>query len=106
MTIKKENVNPQVINRNMITRKKMENRLIGAFSAVLGLSVKIVLSHVDCFQLPGSREHSSHCFQHLLHSPQGPAVFIHKSQYLHDHQLTGFACGFQNVILSSKYSND
>ena len=39
-----ENFNPQVINKNMITRKKMENHLIGAFSAVLGLSVKIILS--------------------------------------------------------------
>ena len=39
-----ENFNPQVINRNMTTRKKIENRLIGASSAVLGLSVKIILS--------------------------------------------------------------
>ena len=39
-----ENFNPQVINRNRITRRKMENRLISAFPAVLGLSVKIILS--------------------------------------------------------------
>ena len=39
-----ENFNPQVINRNKITRRKMENHLICAFPAVLGLSVKIILS--------------------------------------------------------------
>ena len=52
------------------------------------------------------RQQSSHCFQHFLHPPQSPAVFIIRSQCLHDHQLTGSACGFQNAILSSKYSND
>ena len=101
-----ENGNPQVINRNTITRNKMENHLIAAFSAVLGLSVKIVHSHFDCSQLSHSREHSSHCFQHLLHSPQGPVVFILRSHCLYDHQITGSACGFQNAILSSKYSNN
>ena len=39
-----ENFNPQVINRNRITRRKMENCLIGAFPAALGLNVKIILS--------------------------------------------------------------
>ena len=38
-----KNFNPQVINRN-ITRRKMENRLLRAFPAVLGLSMKIILS--------------------------------------------------------------
>ena len=37
------NANP-LINRNKITRRKMENRLIGAFLAVLGLNLKIILS--------------------------------------------------------------
>ena len=39
-----ENFNPQVIHRNKITRRKMGNHLICAFPAVLGLSVKIILS--------------------------------------------------------------
>ena len=39
-----ENFNPQVINRNRTTRRKMANHLISAFPAVLGLSVKIILS--------------------------------------------------------------
>ena len=56
------------------------------------------------FTVPSSdnREHSSHCFQHLLPSLQGTAVFILKGQGLHDHQLTGSACDFQNAILYSK----
>ena len=74
----------------------MENRLIGAFSVVLGLSVKIILLHLTASS-SDSREHSSHCFQHLLHSPQGPEVFILRSQCLYNHQLTGSACGFQNA---------
>ena len=44
-----------------------------------------------------TREDSSHCFQHLLHSPQGPAVFILRSQCLYNHQQTESACGFQNA---------
>ena len=39
-------------------------------------------------------EHSSHCFQHLLPSLQGPAVFILRSQCLFDHQLIGSGCDF------------
>ena len=39
-----ENLNPQVINRNTIIREEAVNRLIGVFSAVLGLSMKIILS--------------------------------------------------------------
>ena len=49
---------------------------------------------VDCSQLSHSRKHSSHCFPHLLPSPQGPAVFILRSQCLCGHQLTGTACDF------------
>ena len=44
-----ENINPQVINRNRITRRKMKNHLISAFPAVLGLSVKIILSQSRLF---------------------------------------------------------
>ena len=39
-----ENFNPWVIKKNTITGKKMEKHLIGVFPAVLGLSVKIILS--------------------------------------------------------------
>ena len=39
-----ENLNPQVINRNMIIREEAVNRLIGVFPVVLGLSMKIILS--------------------------------------------------------------
>ena len=34
-----------------------------------------------------------------------PRLFILRGQCLHNHQLTGFACDFQNAILSSKYNN-
>ena len=99
-----ENFDTQVMNRNRIIREKAVNHLIGVLPAVLGLSVKIIFSQVDCSQLSDSGEHSSHCFQHLLPSLQGTAVFILKGQGLHDHQLTGSACDFQNAILSSKYN--
>ena len=39
-----ENLNPQVVNRKTVLRKKRENGLIGAFPAALGLNVKIILS--------------------------------------------------------------
>ena len=34
-----------------------------------------------------------------------PHLFILMGQCLHNHQLTGFVCDFQNAILSSKYNN-
>ena len=46
-----ENLNPWVIKRNTIIRKKMEKHLIGVFPAVLGLNMKILLSEVRCSQL-------------------------------------------------------
>ena len=39
-----ENLNPQVINKNTIIREEAVNHLIGVLPAVLGLSVKIILS--------------------------------------------------------------
>ena len=39
-----ENLNPQVINRKTVLRKKRGNDLIDAFPAVLGLKLKIILS--------------------------------------------------------------
>lgn len=39
-----ENFNTQVMNRNRIIREKAVNHRIGVLPAVLGLSVKIILS--------------------------------------------------------------
>lgn len=39
-----ENLNPQVINRKTVLRKKRGNDLIDAVPAVLGLNLKIILS--------------------------------------------------------------
>ena len=90
-----ENFNPQVINRNRITRRKMENRLISAFPAVLGLSVKTILLQGRLLPaLTQQRAQLTLWFQHLLPSLQGPAVFILRSQHLYDDQLTGSGCDF------------
>lgn len=39
-----ENLNPQVINRKTVLRKKRGNDLIDTFPAVLSLNLKIILS--------------------------------------------------------------
>ena len=60
---------------------------------------------VNCSQLSDSRQHSSHSDSSTFCSHyRARHVFILRSQCLNDHQLTGSACGFQNAILSSKYS--
>ena len=33
-------------------------------------------------------------------------MFILRSQYLHDHRLTGSACGFQNAVTIEKFDQD
>ena len=98
--------NPQVINRItiIITNTEKWSRWCVSYSSgpqreahpLTGLTVPTSL-------LADSAAHT------LFPAPSaltaGPCtMFILRSQYPNDHQLTGSACGSQNAILSSKYN--
>jgi len=106
-----ENLNPWVIKRNTIIRKKMEKHLIGVFPAVLGLNMKILLSEVSCSQLWKQRAQLTP-FPAPSALTTGPEVVILRCQCPHDHQLTGSVCDFQmpcylqNTLLIGKFGQD
>ena len=96
--------NPWVINRNMILIKKMGNGLTAVFPAVLGEDHPLTGSTVPSSQTANSTALLFPTHSNLTTEPC--TVFILRSQYLNDHELTRLACVFQNAILPSKHNTD
>ena len=90
----------------------MENRLIGAFLAVLGLNLKIILSQGWLFPALWQQIEQLTLIPTPSALTTGLVVFILRNQCLYDHQLKGSAYGFQlplylqNTIMIGKFGQD